>query len=130
MDTELITILILGLVGGAVAGLLGIGGGTVLVPALVIFLHYSQKEAQGTSLAVLLFPVVVLGVLNYHEQGLVHWRTSLILGVTFVLGAFLGSKFAVWLPEQLNFGAFTIEKPMKKIFAVFLLFMAIKTFMK
>lgn len=130
MGSELIVVLIVGLLGGVASGLLGIGGGTILVPAMVMFLHYSQKEAQGTSLGMLLFPVVILGVLNYHEQGLVNWKTSLILGVTFVLGAFLGSKFAVWIPEQLNVGTWTIDKPMKKIFAFFLLFMAIKTFMK
>ena len=62
-STVLITLLIIGLSAGLLSGLVGVGGGIILVPALVFFLNYSQHQAQGTSLGVLTFPVVILGLL-------------------------------------------------------------------
>ena len=62
------TVLIIGLSAGMLSGLVGVGGGIIMVPALVFFMHYTQHQAQGTSLAVLTLPVVILASLYYYHQ--------------------------------------------------------------
>lgn len=126
----LIYILIIGLLGGILSGAVGIGGGTLLVPAMVLLLQYSQKTAQGTTLAMLLFPVVALSVLNYHYAGHVQWRTAILLGLGFVAGGWLGSRFAVWIPDQIHLAGWAVTHPLKKLFAVFLIVVAIRMFLK
>ena len=70
MDTQTVIILLLvGLAAGILGGLVGIGGGIIIVPALIYFLGFSQFKAQGTSLALIMFPVGILGVLQYYKQG-------------------------------------------------------------
>lgn len=70
MDVQLIIILILvGIASGMLGGMVGVGGGIIIVPALVFFLGFSQKMAQGTSLGILLLPVGILGVMQYYKQG-------------------------------------------------------------
>lgn len=113
---EIIWLLIIGLGAGVLSGLVGIGGGIVLVPALVFLLGFNQHQAQGTVLAMLMFPVVALGVLNYYNEGFVDFKVAILLGVGFVLGSWLGSKFAVQTPE------FWI----KKVFGVIILFISLK----
>ena len=96
------TILILGLIGsaaGMLSGMVGIGGGVVIVPALVFLLGLSQHEAQGTSLFILSLPVLLLAVVNYWKTGNVNWRFGLVIASTFIVGAFLGSKLTLKLPE-------------------------------
>jgi uncharacterized membrane protein YfcA len=96
------TILLLTLIGlaaGMLSGLVGIGGGVVIVPALVFLLGLSQYQAQGTSLFMLSLPVLLLAVMNYWRSGNVNWRFGLVIASTFVVGAFLGSKLALRLPE-------------------------------
>ena len=96
------TILLLTLIGlaaGVLSGMVGIGGGVIIVPALVFILGLTQHQAQGTSLFVLSMPVLVLAVFNYWRTGNVNWRFGLIIASTFVIGAFLGSKLTLRLPE-------------------------------
>lgn len=96
------TILILALIGlaaGMLSGMVGIGGGMVIVPALVFILGLSQHQAQGTSLFILSLPVLLLAVVNYWRTGNVNWRFGLVIASTFVIGAFLGSKLTLRLPE-------------------------------
>lgn len=96
------TILILALIGlaaGMLSGMVGIGGGMVIVPALVFILGLSQYQAQGTSLFILSLPVLLLAVVNYWRTGNVNWRFGLVIASTFVLGAFFGSKLTLRLPE-------------------------------
>lgn len=96
------TILILGLIGlaaGMLSGMVGIGGGVVIVPALVFLLGLSQHEAQGTSLFILSLPVLLLAVVNYWKTGNLNWRFGLVIASTFIVGAFLGSKLTLRLPE-------------------------------
>jgi uncharacterized membrane protein YfcA len=96
------TILLLTLIGlaaGMLSGLVGIGGGVVIVPALVFLLGLSQYQAQGTSLFMLSLPVLLLAVMNYWRSGNVNWRFGLVIASTFVVGAFFGSKLALRLPE-------------------------------
>lgn len=115
---ETLTLLAIGLAAGLASGILGIGGGIIIIPALVYFLDYSQKQAQGTSLGLLLPPVGILAVLNYYNAGYVNFKAVGLMIITFVIGSYLSSKFAVSLPENV----------IKKIFAVFLMFYSIKLF--
>jgi len=116
--TQIIFLLLIGMAAGAVSGVLGIGGGIIIIPALVYIMGYSQQEAQGTSLGLLLPPIGLLAVINYYKAGFVNIKAALIMSVAFVLGSYISSKFAVSLPENV----------LKKIFGVFLLFYAIKLF--
>ena len=115
---EIVILLIIGLVAGAISGLLGIGGAIIVIPALVYFLGYSQKVAQGTSLGLLLPPIGLLAVINYYNAGYVNLKAAGLMIITFILGSYLSSKFVVSVPENM----------IKKIFGVFLLFYAIKLF--
>ena len=117
MDIQTILIIVLvGIAAGMLGGLVGVGGGIIIVPALVYFLGVSQKDAQGTSLGLIMLPVGILGVLQYYKQGHVDFRIVGILAVGFLIGSFFGSKIALGLPEA----------SVKKIFAVLLIIIAIK----
>ena len=116
--TEIIILLLIGLAGGMASGMLGIGGGLLVIPGLVLILNYSQKAAQGTSLALLLPPIGLLAVINYHNAGYVNLKAAALMIVTFLIGSYFSSKFAVGLPESV----------IKKVFAIFLLFYAVKLF--
>ncbi|MFH0735573.1 MAG: sulfite exporter TauE/SafE family protein [bacterium] len=115
---EMVILLLIGLAAGAMSGILGIGGGIIVIPALVMILGYSQQSAQGTSLGLLLPPVGILAVLNYYNKGYVNLKAVIIMSLAFLIGSYFSSKFAVSLPENV----------IKKIFAVFLLFYAAKLF--
>lgn len=117
---ELLILLLIGLLAGTISGFLGIGGGIVIIPALVYLMGYSQHNAQGTSLGLLLPPIGLLAVINYHNAGYVNIKAAAIMCVTFVIGSYLASKIAVDLPETV----------IKKMFAVFLLFYSIKLFLE
>ena len=100
MSLQTIFILaLIGLAAGMLSGMVGIGGGMVIVPALVFILGLSQHQAQGTSLFILTLPVLLLAVVNYWRTGNVNWRFGLVIASTFVLGAFFGSKLTLRLPE-------------------------------
>ncbi len=89
-----------GLLAGVVSGLIGVGGGIVIVPALVLFMGVSQHEAQGTSLAMMIPPIGILAVLEYHKKGHIRWEVAAWLAVGFIVGALLGSKLAIWMPKE------------------------------
>jgi len=109
-----ILLIIVGLAAGVLSGMIGIGGGIIIVPALVYILGFSQKEAQGTSLGLLLLPVGILAVLNYYKAGFIDVKVVGIMCIAFVLGGWLGSKFAISIPQE----------TIKKIFAVVLILVA------
>ena len=112
----IVIIIITGIVSGILSGMVGIGGGIIIVPALIYFMNFSQFEAQGTSLALLLLPVGILSVIQYHKQGYIDYKIVILLAVGFVVGNYLGAKFALSLPQT----------TVKKIFAIFLLVLALK----
>lgn len=109
-------LLLLGLVAGLLSSMVGIGGGILIVPALVFLFAIGQKTAQGTSLAMLLPPIGLLAVINYHKAGLIDYKIAAILCVSFIVGTYFGSKIALNLPEAI----------IKKIFAVFLILVALR----
>lgn len=115
MQTILIVILI-GIAAGMLSGLVGVGGGLIIVPALVYFLGFSQHSAQGTSLGLILLPVGILGVLQYYKHGDVDLKVVAILAVGFFIGSYYGSKVSLSLPQS----------TVKKIFAVLMIIIAIK----
>lgn len=117
MTTATLLILVgIGILTGFFAGMLGIGGAIIMVPALVFVLGLTQQNAQGTSLAVMLPPIGIIAALNYYKQGQVNLKFALILAVFFIAGSWFGSKFALSLPENV----------LKKIFGVLLLAVALK----
>ena len=96
---QIFVVVLLGLTTGLASGILGIGGGVILVPALVYVLGYSQHAAQGTTLALLCLPVGIAAAVTYHREGLVNWNVALLLFFGFVLGGLIGSRCALALPE-------------------------------
>lgn len=92
--------LTVGALAGVAAGLFGIGGGLVIVPALVELLHYSQKRAVGTSLAALMPPVSIGAVLSYYNAGMVTLAASAVIAVGLIGGAFFGARIALSLPSS------------------------------
>ncbi len=112
----IIILLIIGLAAGIMGGLVGIGGGIVIVPALVYFLSFSQKEAQGTSLGILLLPIGILGVWQYYKAGYVDMRIVWLVASGFLAGSYFGSKIALSLPQEM----------VKKIFAILMIVVAFK----
>ena len=118
---EILIILVIGLMAGVLSGLIGVGGGIILVPALVYFLSYTQHQAQGTSLGVLTFPVVILAFLTYWQETRkmgtpLDFRVIALLAVGFIVGGYLGGHLAVRVDKDL----------LKKIFAVILLYTGFK----
>src|SRR6476620_5009496 len=94
-------LLCIGLLAGFLSGLIGIGGGIVIVPVLVYFFSMSQKSAQGTTLFMFLLPVGILGVYNYYKAGHVDMKLAAIMGITFIVGSYLGSKTAIAIDTKL-----------------------------
>ena len=106
-----IIVLLLGLAVGVLVGLLGIGGGVVLVPALVYLLHMDQHLAQGTSLFILLPPVGLGALREYWKQGQVDLRAGVLCALGMLVGGYLGGMIAVPIgPRHLKglFGCFLI----------------------
>jgi uncharacterized protein len=122
MDLQTIVILILvGIASGILGGMVGVGGGIIIVPALVYFLGFSQHTAQGTSLGLILLPVGILGFINYYNSCKIagepiDFKVIGLIAIGFVAGSYWGSKFAVSLPQE----------TVKKIFAVLMIVVAVK----
>lgn len=116
--TAIIGVIILGLVAGYLSGLVGIGGGIIMVPVLVLVYGFTQHKAQGTTLALLMIPVGIFGVMNYYKSGNVDIKTALLLCCGFVLGSYLGSKTAISLSQD----------TLRKIFAIIMFVVAVKMF--
>lgn len=96
MDTQTVLILIIiGFCAGMLSGFVGVGGGVIIVPALIYVLGMSQYEATGTSLFVILLPVGILAVVNYWKSGHVNWKFGLIIAATFIVGGYIGSRLAL-----------------------------------
>ena len=116
--TIIFILLAVGLLAGFLSGMVGIGGGIIIVPVLVYFLGYTQHQAQGTTLFMFLLPIGILGVMNYHKQGYVDYKTALIICSTFVFGSYFGSKLAISVDQ----------KTIKQIFGVVIILLGAKMF--
>lgn len=113
---EILILLVVGLAAGFLSGMVGVGGGIIIVPALVYFLGFTQHSAQGTTLFMFLFPIGILGVMNYYKAGHVDWKAALFICTTFIAGSYFGSKLAV------NIDQVTV----KRIFGALIVVMGIK----
>jgi hypothetical protein len=115
MSVQTIVLLVLvGLVAGILSGLVGLGGGVIIVPALVFILGFSQHQATGTSLGILLLPAGIFAVMNYYKRGYIDVKVVLLLFAGFLVGGYLGGKISLSLPEG----------TLKKIFAIALILIA------
>lgn len=114
--SHLIILIIVGILSGLLAGIFGVGGAIIVIPALVFILSLSQHDAQGTSLAFMLPPVGILATWNYWKEGHVNWKIALVLSLTFVVGSYLGSHFSVNMSDKL----------LRRLFGVLMIIVAIK----
>ncbi|MBS1916973.1 MAG: sulfite exporter TauE/SafE family protein [Bacteroidetes bacterium] len=115
MSAQIVILLIIvGLVAGIFSGLVGIGGGIIIVPALIYLLGFSQHEAQGTSIGLLLPPIGILAAMNYYKKGFIDIKVVAIMCLAFIIGGWFGSKISLAMPEQL----------LKRTFAIVLLLIA------
>jgi len=114
--TTVFLLALVGLFAGVLSGFVGIGGGVVMVPALVMLLGYSQHQAQGTSLAVLVLPVVALAVRNYYKAGMIDPKMVAVIAVAFVVGGYFGSKWSLAMPTE----------TVKRVFGVLMLLISVK----
>ncbi len=114
--TLIILLIIIGLLAGLFSGLLGVGGGIVMIPLMVFALGFTQHEAQGTSLAVLAVPVTLIAAYSYYNAGHVNWKYAAVIAVTFVVGAYFGSKIAISIDQGM----------LKKIFGIILIIVALR----
>ena len=95
-----IVLIIIGLLAGMLSGFVGVGGGILMIPLLMMFLGLSQFEAQGTALVAMLPPIGILAAINYFKSGYVKWEYSVVIALTFVIGGYFGSKLSLSLPPQ------------------------------
>ncbi len=107
-----------GITAGYFSGLVGIGGGVIIVPALILFFGFHQHLAQGTTLALLVPPIGILAVWRYYREGFVDVRTALMICIGFIIGGYLGSITAIGISED----------TLRKIFAGVLIILGIKMF--
>ena len=115
---QVLLLLLTGALAGFIAGAMGVGGAIIIIPFLVFLLGMNQHTAQGTSLAVLLFPVGIFAVINYAKNGYVNYKFAAILILAFVIGSYFGSMIAVQIPEKI----------MQRSFAILLVLVGIKMF--
>ena len=121
MDIYSIFILaVIGLAAGIFGGMVGLGGGVIMIPAMIYFLGISQTAAQGTSLAVMLPPVGLFAVMNYYKAGQLNLKYAMIIAITFLIGGYFGSKIALTIPIS----------TMRKIFALAMVAIAVNMMLK
>jgi uncharacterized membrane protein YfcA len=116
---ESLSLLLLGLLSGGVSGLVGIGGGVIIAPALVLLYGFSQHQAQGTTLALLVLPIGILAAYSYYKEGYIDYRVALLVAVGFLVGSLFGAKLAIGLPDTI----------LRRVFAVMMAAVSIKMFL-
>ena len=115
--STLLILVLIGVSAGMVSGMIGVGGGIIIVPALVYGLGLSQFGATGTSLAAMLPPIGILAAYNYYRADALNWKFAAVIAVAFVMGGYFGSKLTI---------GFISESTLKKIFGGLMLLGAIK----
>lgn len=113
---DILLYILLGLIAGVISGLVGIGGGIIIIPALVFIFKLTQHQAQGTTLALMIPPIGLLAAWTYYKQGAVDLKIAVFIALGFFLGGLLGAKLAIGIPDVW----------LEKIFGVVLLLIALK----
>ncbi|HQW84367.1 MAG TPA: sulfite exporter TauE/SafE family protein [Ferruginibacter sp.] len=111
-------LLILGIIAGYFSGLIGIGGGVIIVPALIILFGFSQHMAQGTTLALLIPPIGILAVMDYYKKGYVDVKDAIFICAGFVIGGYLGGRMSLGLSEAV----------LRKVFSLILIIIGVRMF--
>ena len=114
--STVIILIIIGLLAGLLSGLVGVGGGILMIPLLIMFLGFTQHQAQGTALFAMLPPIGILAAMNYYKEGFVKWEYAVVIALAFVAGGYLGSKMSLSLSPQI----------IRRLFGVVMLIGAIK----
>lgn len=114
--TTAVLLVAIGLFAGVFSGMIGLGGGLVIVPALIFLLHLDQHTAQGTSLAIMLPPIGLMAALNYYKAGSLNIKYAAIIAVAFFIGGWFGSKLALGISDDV----------LRKVFAISLIVVAIR----
>jgi uncharacterized membrane protein YfcA len=112
---EIVSLIVLGLFAGAIAASLGLGGGVIFVPALVVLFGFEQHIAQGTSLAVI-FPTAIVATIAHTRRGNVRWRLAIPIGMAGIVGAVIGAQIALRLDPDV----------LRRMFGVFLTLLAVR----
>jgi hypothetical protein len=112
---EIVALIVLGLFAGAIAAALGLGGGIIFVPALVVLFEFEQHIAQGTSLAVI-FPTAIVATIAHTRRGNVRWRVAIPIGIAGIVGAILGAQIALRLDADL----------LRRLFGIFLTLLSVR----
>lgn len=112
---DVLIYIVLGLIAGTISGLIGIGGGVIIVPALIYLFSWTQHQAQGTTLALLVPPIGLLAAWTYYRQGYVNLTVAAFVCLGFFVGGLIGARMAVGLSDQL----------LRKIFGIALLLIAL-----
>jgi uncharacterized membrane protein YfcA len=118
MSNILIQLLLIGLVAGVAGGMFGIGGGAIMVPAMVLLLSMDQKFATGTSIAAQILPIGILAAIVYYRNGNLNWKYALIIAVGLIIGNLFGALFA----NQ----PFISSETVKKLYGIFLLLLGLR----
>jgi len=112
----IIGLILLGLFAGFISGVVGIGGGVIIVPLLVMLFGFTEHSAQGTTLALLILPLGILAAMSYWQKGFIDIKAALLISAGFVIGGYFGGKYAILLSDQV----------LKKVFALLLIAIAVK----
>jgi uncharacterized protein len=115
-STTIILLIAIGLFAGFFSGMIGLGGGLIIIPALMYLLHMNQYTAQGTSLAIMLPPIGLMAAFNYYKAGQLNLKFAMIIAAAFFIGGYFGSRWALTIPEAI----------LRRIFAVTLIVVAIR----
>jgi uncharacterized membrane protein YfcA len=113
---NILLFIFLGMVAGMLSGLIGIGGGVIIVPALLFIFGFSQHQAQGTTLALLVPPIGILAAWTYYKHGYIDFHAALFIGIGFLVGSFLGAKVATGVSNVV----------IERIFGITLLLISLK----
>ena len=109
--STLFLLILIGMSAGLLSGVVGVGGGIIIIPLLMLLIGLDQHQAQGTSLAVMLPPIGILAAINYHKAGFIDWKYAMIIAAAFIVGGYFGSRWAVTVDASM----------LKKIFGVIML---------
>jgi uncharacterized membrane protein YfcA len=117
MSSQTIIMLVLtGLAAGILSGVIGVVGGIIIVPALVLLFGFHEKEAQGTSLAILLLLIGIVSVFEYYQRGRIKISYAIIVALAFLIGSYIGNKYSYSFNEQ----------KLKRVFALTMMLLSIR----